>query len=151
MNHENVLFLNMFPDYEPPEALSSVLNQAAIVAADIDPQSRKIQVCVFAEHYIPQRLLDQAATEIASLYELRELQVVSTFPQDQLQKMEIDELMMLFVDENSMARGSLAAARWEWEENNLNVYLKANGRAVLDECVAVVCRKLQEKMRMNSF
>ena len=128
MNHENVLFLNMFPDYEPPEALSNALNQAAIVAADIDPQSRKIQVCVFAQKYIPQRLLNQAALEIASVYGLRELAVVSTFPQDQLSLIDIDELMMLFVEENSMARGSLAAARWEWEGSTLHIYLKANGK-----------------------
>ena len=149
MNHENVLFLNMFPDYEPPEALSNALNQAAIVAADIDPQARKIQVCVFAQKYIPQRLLNQAALEIASVYGLQELAVVSTFPEDQLPFIDVDELMMLFVEENSMSRGSLAAARWEWEGSTLHIYLKANGRAVLDECVGAVCRKLQEKFSVS--
>ena len=32
---EQVFFLNMFPDYVPPEALQEALSQAAIAAADI--------------------------------------------------------------------------------------------------------------------
>ena len=34
---ESVSLLNMFSLYEPPETLESVLSQAAVVAADIDP------------------------------------------------------------------------------------------------------------------
>ena len=34
---DQVFFLNMFPDYAPPEELNAALSQAAIVAADIDP------------------------------------------------------------------------------------------------------------------
>ena len=32
-----VCFLNMFPDYQPPEPLFGMLSQAAVTAADIDP------------------------------------------------------------------------------------------------------------------
>ena len=58
---DTVYFLNMFPDYEPPEALEAALSQAAIVAADIDPERRGVAVAVHSENYIPQRMLDQAA------------------------------------------------------------------------------------------
>ena len=32
-----VFFLNMFPDFVPPEALQEAFSQAVISAADIDP------------------------------------------------------------------------------------------------------------------
>ena len=81
MKQENVLFLNMFPDYEPPEALSA-LHQAAIVAADIDPQTRKVEVCIHIREYVPQRLLNQAATDIASRYGLQTLTLQAVHPAD---------------------------------------------------------------------
>ena len=52
---QSVPFLNMFSAYEPPEALKSVLDQAAIVAADIDPEGRRISVEISSPDYICQR------------------------------------------------------------------------------------------------
>ena len=46
---EKTYFLNMFPEYQPPEALYSALSQAAIVAADLDPESRAVTVLVESE------------------------------------------------------------------------------------------------------
>ena len=53
---EQIFFLNMFPDYEPPEELYAALSQAAIAAADIDPETRSVHVALHSERYIPQRL-----------------------------------------------------------------------------------------------
>ena len=45
---------------------------------------------------------------------------------------EIDtQLTELFVEENSMHRGSLAGAAWTWEGECLKVKLKANGNQML--------------------
>ena len=55
---EQIFFLNMFPDYEPPEELYAALSQAAIAAADIDPETRSVHVALHSERYIPQRLLE---------------------------------------------------------------------------------------------
>ena len=52
---EQICFLNMFPDYEPPEELYAALSQAAIAAADIDPETRSVHVALHSERYIPQR------------------------------------------------------------------------------------------------
>ena len=41
---EQVSLLNMFSIYEPPEALRNALDQAAVVAADIDPEKGKVEV-----------------------------------------------------------------------------------------------------------
>ena len=61
---EQVFFLHMFPDYEPPEELQAALSQAAIVAADIDAADRSVSVAVHSESYIPGRLLDRTAKDI---------------------------------------------------------------------------------------
>ncbi|MBQ8035872.1 MAG: TerB N-terminal domain-containing protein, partial [Proteobacteria bacterium] len=53
-----VYLTNMFPDYEPPEELQCALSQAAIVAADIFPETGTVEAAVHSESYIPQRLLE---------------------------------------------------------------------------------------------
>ena len=132
---ENVYLINMFPDYVPPEDLAMALSQAAIVAADIDPELRSVSVAVHSDTYIPARLLDQAAREIGSLYGLRRLELTATHPETELHKLEPEELMMLFVSRNSMTRGALAGAGWEWNGPALTVKLRGNGRAALEELV----------------
>ncbi len=143
---ENKVFLlNMFPDYEPPEELIAALSQAAIVAADIDPETRAVEVALHAANYIPQRLLDQAAKDITSLYGLRKLELTATHPATELQKIEHQELMQLFVSRNSMTRGSLAGAQWAWEGETLTVKLLANGKQLLEELIPQVQTALQER------
>ena len=135
----------MFPDYEPPEELNAALSQAAIVAADIDPETRSVRVALHAAAYIPQRLLDQASKDITSLYGLRKLELTATHPASELQKIESQELMQLFVSRNSMTRGSLAGAVWEWEGETLTVKLLANGKQLLEEQIPQVQNDLRER------
>ena len=142
---EKIYLLNMFSEYEPPEALQSALSQAAIVAADIDSALGSIHVAAHAEKYIPKRLLDQAAKEISQLYGLRNLTLTVTHPENQLHCIEDAELRDLFVEQNSMNRGSLAGARWQWEGTELTVKLVANGKKELEECVPVVQNTLRER------
>ena len=142
----NPIYLShMFPDYTPPEELRSALSQAAIVAADLDPESRSVSVALHSESYIPQRLLDQAAKDICSLYGLRTLSLNATHPTSELHKIEPNELMQLFVDLDSMARGSLAGAKWEWQDTELTVKLLANGKHALEELVPQVQSQLRER------
>ena len=140
-----VYLLNMFPDYEPPEELYAALSQAAIAAADIDPESRGVAVAVHADSYIPQRLLDQAAKDICALYGLRKLDLMATHPAQELHKIENEELMQLFVSRNAMARGALAGAKWEWNDAELNIRLIANGKAALEELIPQVQTVLRER------
>ena len=142
---EQIFFLNMFPDYEPPEELYAALSQAAIAAADIDPETRSVHVALHSERYIPQRLLEQVRKDICGLYGLQKLELTATHPESELQKVEQDELMWLFVSRNSMARGSLAGAKWEWSEQNLTVKLAANGKETLLEHIPAVEQVLRER------
>ena len=142
---EKVYLLQMFPDYQPPEALQGALSQAAIAAADISAEDRSVHVAVHSDSYIPQRLLSQAEKEIASLYGLRSLTVTGTYPSSELHKIEHEELKMLFVQHDSMARASLAGAKWEWEEEKLTIRLAANGKDALMEHLPEVQRILRER------
>ncbi len=146
---EQINFLNMFSEYQPPEALESALSQAAIVAADIDPEQRRVSVAVYAEKYVPKRLLDQAAEDVCGLYGLQGLDITATHPSDQLQHIEPEELMAMFVSHNSMNRGSLAGATWNWEGQTLTVELRANGKAVLEECVPLVRNALKQRFGVD--
>ncbi len=142
---EQIRFLNMFSQYQPPEDVSAALSQAAIVAADIDPESRRVAAAIHSENYIPRRILERAETDICDIYGLCGLDITCTHPTDQLPRIEPEELMGLFVSANSMARGSLAGAQWHWEGEKLTVQLKANGKAVLEECIPVVRNHLNQR------
>ena len=125
---KTVFFLNMFSDYEPPEELREALSQAAIVAADIVPETGRVAVAVHVPAYIPQRLLEQVQRDISVLYGLRKLELTATFPPESLHDCESGEVMNLFVTANPMNRGSLAGAQWCWNENTLTIKLRANGK-----------------------
>ena len=142
---ETVYLLNMFPDYVPPEELREALSQAAIAAADINPETRGVSVAVHSDRYIPQRLLDTAGKEISELYGLKRLDITATHPESQLHCMEPEELMRLFVSRDSMTRGTLAGAKWTWEGTQLHIQLRANGKKALEELVPQVCSTLREK------
>jgi len=142
---QKVYFFDMFSDYEPPEALQNALSQAAIAAADIDPRHRRIDVVLESDFYIPRRILDQAVKEISGLYGLAVLNLTAVHPETELHKIEHEELRDLFVSRNSMTRGSLAGARWEWDSCELTVKLAANGKKELEELVPQVQNVLREQ------
>ena len=139
------LFLNMFPDFAPPEALLPVLSQAAIVAGEIDPVKRGVSLVLHTENYIPQWELDGVAQAVAGLYGLDSLHLQAVHPASQLTKIHPRELMELFVREDSLSRAALAGAGWRWEGNTLHIQLRANGKKALEACVPGVCRSLGER------
>ena len=142
---ETIYLLNMFPDYEPPEEIREAFSQAAIAAADIHPESRSVEVAAHAEHYVPSRLLRQAEGDIIGLYGLRNLEITVTHPETELHKIEETELRDLFVDRDSITRGSLAGAKWSWEGNHLTVSLVANGKDGVEAQIPAVEKALRER------
>ena len=142
---KTVYLTNMFPDYEPPEELRAALSQAAIAAADIDPEERTVCVAVHCPNYIPQRHLDTMGRDIANLYGLKRLALSATHPEEELQKIEPEELLNLFVSRNSMMRGTLAGAQWTWQDKNLHIQLMANGKKDLEELIPQVQAVLRER------
>ena len=125
------------------------LSQAAIVAADIVPETRSIHVAVHSTNYIPQKTWDSAAKDIKELYGLNRLEITATYPSSELQKMKTAELMQLFVSEHSMARGVLAGASWNWNDNQLTIKLVANGKDILEEVIPKVQTILRERFAVS--
>ena len=130
--------LNMFPDYVPPEEIAAALSQAAIVAADLDPKTKSVEVAAHAERYIPRRFTEKARQDIAALYDLRSLEITVTHPASELVKIEPEEIRDLFVERDSMTRGSLAGAKWTWEGEKLTISLAANGKAAIEKLIPQV-------------
>ena len=147
--NDQVLFLNMFSEIQPPEELKEVLSQAVVSAADIDPEEGSVSVHIFTEQYIPTRLIDEIRDQVISCYGLRSFGIMATHPASELQKLEPGDLKEMFVYQNSMNMGSLAGARWEWEGNTLVVHLAANGVAELKECVPFVNLLLRERFGVD--
>ena len=143
--NQQVYLTNMFPDYVPPEELQEALSQAAIVAADIDPENRLVQTALHSETYIPMRLLNRVEKDICSLYGLHKLILTVTHPETELHKIELEELMQLFVSRNSMSRGTLAGAQWIWDGYDLTIKLVANGKDTLQEHIPVIQNHLRER------
>ena len=139
---EKTYFLNMFSDYDPPETLKDTLSQAVIVAADLDAAARRISIQLQNENYISDKLLDTAAADICQLYGLRALDISATYPEDQLQNMDFDDILSLFIAEDSATRASLAGAKWSWDGSILTISLMANGKKALDKCVPKVAAKI---------
>ena len=142
---QSVLFLNMFPDYEPPEALKSALSQAAIAGAELDPQQRSVELQLRIAEYVPLAQLEQVSRQLCALYELKTMRIVPIHPPEQLHRIETAELLDLFVAENSMNRSALAGAGWSWEGQNLTIHLAANGVQAMRDAVPAVCRSLRER------
>ena len=135
----------MFSNYEPPEALQAAFSQAAIVAADINAPARIVSVQLESNQYIPQKFIGQAAKDICEVYGLRNLEINVKCPVSELQAIPAEDLMNLFVAQNSMTRASLAGAAWNWAGNMLTVQLLANGKKELDECIPKVKLALRQQ------
>ncbi len=142
---EKTYFLNMFSDYEPPESLKDAISQAAIVAADLNPSARKINMVICCDQYIPKKQLDSVSRDICELYDLKTLHMTAEYPASQLSQIPAEDLMELFVSENSVTRGSLAGAVWNWEDTTLTVSLVANGKKELEKCIPSVQAQLSQQ------
>ena len=134
----------MFSAYQPPEELQTLLSQAVLVGADIDPERRNIQAYIHNEIYIPKRILHQVGRGIATAYGLHRVELNGTYPADQLQAIETDELLQMFISRDSMARGVLAGAKWVWNDNTLRIQLKSNGKDIVLETIPHVRQTLKD-------
>ena len=140
--NDKIFFLNMFSEYEPPEHLQAVLSQAAVSAANIDPAARTVDIVLELAEYVSARELDGICAGVARTYELRNLFLQPLYPSSLLAEIPAEDLMLLFMEEDSMSRASLAGAQWIWEGQTLRVQLLRNGKDELMKVVSAVQDKL---------
>ena len=112
---EQILFLNMFAQYDPKESVRDLLSRAEIVSAGIDQATRVINVAIYSPSYISAKVLETVASDICACYRLTALNISAHFPAEQLSQIDPEDLMAMFVEVNSMARSVLAGAKWSWD------------------------------------
>ena len=137
-----ILFFDMFPNYEPPMEWRKLLDGARITGAQINQMARTIELGMYATEYIPARFLHEFQKWACELYALAQMEIYCQHPSDQIQRMEREELQDLFIAEDPMARGSLAGARYEWQGSDLTVFLRGNGKNALEKSAVNVAKKL---------
>ena len=140
---DNVLFLNMFALYEPVEEVRSLLAEAVILGAELDPVQRTIDLELACPGPISNARLTVICREVEQVYGLKALRLKLSFPAGALYQMDPADLTALFTEENPMCMGSLAGAAWEWEGLSLTVKLRANGKRMIEEAIPAVRRKLK--------
>ena len=140
--NEKVQFWNMFALYQPPEQEAALFAQAAVRAAQIDPVKRIVMVEMEAPGYIPERIIQSVSRQIEEHYGLERLEIYQYFPESELAKLEPGELTAMFVAEDSICRGTLAGAKYEWEGTDLTIRLRANGKDTLEACIPAVRQRL---------
>ena len=140
--NEKVQFWNMFALYQPPEQEAALFAQAAVRAAQIDPVKRIVMVEMEAPGYIPERIIQSVSRQIEEHYGLERLEIYQYFPESELAKLEPGELTSMFVAEDSICRGTLAGAKYEWEGTDLTIRLRANGKDTLEACIPAVRQRL---------
>ena len=140
--NEKVQFWNMFALYQPPEQEAALFAQAAVRAAQIDPVKRTVMVEMEAPGYIPERIIQSVSRQIEAHYGLERLEIYQYFPESELAKLEPGELTAMFVAEDSICRGTLAGAKYEWEGTDLTIRLRANGKDTLEACIPAVRQRL---------
>ena len=146
MSKKELYLLDMFSMCCPATEYAEAFEKAIIVGADIDPTQMSADICVFCPAYIPQKELNQFADMICFAYQLSGgVRLTAKYPADQLNKLQWQEIAALFTAADSMNIASLAGAEWTWEGNKLTIQLRANGKALLEECAPRVCRSLKEQ------
>ena len=142
---EQLYFLDMFRGYEPEEPLRQILSSLRITGAELDQSQRTIDLTLFSPVYIPYRYIDEAISETTRIYMVRRMDFSVSFPSDQLHKIEPEELKWMFVNENSMFRGSLAGCCWEWNDDRLLCRLRGNGKKELEKAAPKITAQLKER------
>ena len=140
---ESVFFFDLFPGLELGRG--DLLRDAQVMEAEVDQGSRSIQVGMFSNRYIPGEHLAEAEKVIREQYFLRDVSLFCKHPSDQLHHMGQEELRDLFVREDSMARGSLAGARWHWDGGCLTISLKGNGKKELEKSAIQVAKTIEDR------
>ena len=123
-------FLAMLSEYEPPEDLRPVLEQADICHAEIDRGDRSITLLVSFREYVPAVRLWQIEMDLQELYGLRRMQINANFPAESLEQFDGLELSRHLTKLYSPCAAILAGCRWEFGEETI-LTLRANGKEEL--------------------
>ena len=126
-----VHFLDLFLEYEPPEALREVIAALAVEHAGIDREARTISLRLRSERYIPQDTLETVSRTLEGRYGLKRLELLVQYPPEAIESFDYRDLYRVFVRAYSPSAAILAGARYALEGDTLTIHLRANGKKEL--------------------
>ncbi len=124
---EKIPLIRLFSRYKPDSVRQPFFEAAGVLHAGIDAENRSMNVTLESDVYLPQKQLEEAAKDIASLYAVREIRFEPHYSPECLQDFDFDELRNLIISRFSFAAGILAGCEWVLEGENLHLNLRANG------------------------
>ena len=124
-----VPFLKMFLEYEPDEPQRAALEQASIVHAEIDREARSVLLRLELPRYVPESVLNTAASELSKLYGMRRVRFEPHYPPEALAEFDGQELTRALIDAYSPAAAILAGCKWSFAGERAELHLRANGRS----------------------
>lgn len=140
-----VPFLKMFLEYEPDEPQRAALEQASIVHAEIDREARSVLLRLELPRYVPEAVLNTAASELSKLYGMRRVRFEPHYPPEALDEFDGQELTHALIDAYSPAAAILAGCKWSFAGERAELYLRANGRDQLTPHLPAAERLLTER------
>ncbi len=143
-------FLEMFFEYQPDQPLRAFLEQAAVCHGEMDRDSKRIELSISSEQYIPVRILEQVSQELAELYGLRSVKLLPKFPTAALSMLEGMELNRLLIGAYSPAAAILAGCRWELAEGESFLHLVANGKDMISPHLYLAEQYLMERFSVRT-
>lgn len=92
-------------EYEPDEPQRAALEQASIVHAEIDREARSVLLRLELPRYVPEAVLNTAASELSKLYGMRRVRFEPHYPPEALDEFDGQELTRALIDAYSPAGG----------------------------------------------
>lgn len=143
-------FLEMFFEYEPEGPLRAVLEQTAVCHAEIDRDSRSIELDLSMEEYLPAQELTSVEQALCGIYGFRSVRLFPEFPSEKLTQCQAEELNKILISAFSPAAATLAGARWELAPGESKVFLRANGKNGLLPHLHLVERHLAQRFGVET-
>ena len=95
--------------------------------ASIDREARSVLLRLELPRYVPESVLNTAASELSKLYGMRRVRFEPHYPPEALAEFDGQELTRALIDVYSPAAAILAGCKWSFAGERAELYLRANG------------------------
>ena len=139
-----VYLLELFSACPLSEDRRAVFEKATVVGAEIDPEERRVAVCVAAPTYLSSDAVKKLREDVAAYYSLGSLELSCTYPPEALAAADHRDFADLLCAAYPPARAILAGSRWELDATAVTIHLAANGKDQLEPYLPVLARHFQK-------
>ena len=143
-------FLEMFYEYQPDEPLRAVLEQAAVCHAEIDRESKTVDLRLSMQRYCPEQTLEAVGKALCELYGFHSARILPQFSEEMLCVCEPSDLNRILINAYSPAAASLAGCEWVLGEEESRLHLRANGKEGIEPYLPLVERFLADRFGVTT-